>query len=152
MKQLLDFDRGRIVHAGVLCIWIIVVVIFLLWKFQSFRLLDITTIYDPEAARYRIKLLKHDLLWIFLPLFLSICVVWIMSFWKKLITPFLILSSVGAVIGISFILIGFGLGSGCEGLACIFAGIPILIGLLFLGFVAISAPLIFFLRSSESPH
>lgn len=149
MQQLLGFDRGRIVHVGALCIWIIVVLIFLLWNFKTFSLLDTTTVYDPEAARNRIENLRYDLLLIFLPLFLSICAVWIISFWKKLITPFLIISPVGVVIGI--FLIALGLGSACEGLACFGAGFLYLFGLLVLGFVAISTPFIFFLRSSESP-
>jgi len=138
-------------HVGALCIWIIAVLIFLLWNFKTFDLFNTASIRDPADAAHRIDFLKSDLSIVFLILFFSILPVWIMSFWKKLIRPFLIISSVGVVIGISLILIALGYGSGCEGLGCIAVGFPIFFGLLVLAFVVISFPLVFFLRSSESP-
>lgn len=133
----------RIKLVAVLCIWTIIVLMLWLWYFEIFNIINTTNILDSKDALSRISLLKRHLsYYLFLLLFISTCAIWIASFWKRLI---LIISSVGVVIGAFFLVYGLSLGSGCEGLGCIGAGIPLFFGLFVLSIIAFSFPFVFIL-------
>jgi len=119
--------------------WVIVVLAFLLWNFETFDLFSIVDIRDPAHATRRISLLKSDLFKIFLPLFFSVVSVWTISFWQNFAKPFLVVSSLGAVVGIFLIFVT--LNSACEGL-CFGHGLFIFFGLLALSFIALSFPFV----------
>lgn len=134
----------RIKLVAALCIWTIIVLMFWFWYFEIFNTINTTNILDSKDALSRINLLKRHLsYYLFLLLFLSTCAIWIASFWKKRLI--LIISSIGVIIGIFFLLYGLSLGSGCEGLGCIGAGIPFLFGLAVLSIIAFSLPFVFIL-------
>lgn len=122
----------------------------LFFLFSIFGVFNLSNkhIQDTEAADFLISFLQRKFSETFLILLLSTGIIWIVSFWKKLIKPLLACGLIVAAMLVFAILLARL--SECEGLACIGPGFILHFSLLGLIFLANSIGFILLLKVSES--